>query len=598
MARSSVIISAVAVTFLTSMAGSVFSQEAVIVAFGDSTTAPRENVVVYATLLEEALATKGIAAKVVNAGVGGNTTADARARFERDVLAHKPDLAIIQFGLNDAAVDVWKNPPATQPRVSAEEYEKNLRYFVNTLKTRGAEIILMTPNASQWTEKTKQMYGKPPYQPDDPDGFNVLVSRYAEIVRQVARAEKVPLIDVYAAFQAYGKEPGQSIGDLLLDAEHPNSKGHQLVAELLLATQPLVDRLDGKRSTSAALKGEAMFEETLAVRIPRGDRGPRNMMGAIVLLKDGTLLMIFHPDGKGIMGIKSPDQGKTWGASFVLVPEPTAPAKGFYDCPSLLRLANGDILMTYCYSTHPTTPYYGHTYYRRSADEGKTWTDQFVLNPHPGYGFVQNDRIHILSTGRILAPAYYKAFFPSTKDHNGVVGMSFFSDDSGYSWQVSKNTVDMQPSVEVQEPDAVELKDGRIMMFARTYSGYPVRAYSSDGGESWSKGEAVPEIKMPYAGQPSVRRIPSTGDLLFIWISEKSVDQANPQIARRCALTSAISTDEGETFIHQRNIARDPEDDYGYQCVNFLGTDLAIVGYHCRDGLRVARIGIDWFYDK
>ena len=103
---------------------------------------------------------------------------------------------------------------------------------------------------------------------------------------------------------------------------------------------------------------------------------------------------------------------------------------------------------------------------------------------------------------------------------------------------------------------------------------------------------------MPYAGLPSVRRIPATGDLLFVWISERSVDKENPKVARRCALTSAISKDEGKTFIHQRNIARDPEDDFGYQCVDFLGNDLAIIGYHCRDGLRVARIDIDWFYGK
>ena len=103
---------------------------------------------------------------------------------------------------------------------------------------------------------------------------------------------------------------------------------------------------------------------------------------------------------------------------------------------------------------------------------------------------------------------------------------------------------------------------------------------------------------MPAAGLPSVRRIPSTGDLLFLWISEQSADKSNPQIVRRSCLTSAISKDEGRTFAHFRNIARDPEDDFGYQCIEFLGKDLAVVAYHARDGLHVARIGIDWFYGK
>ena len=140
------------------MTGAAFSQEMVVVAFGDSTTARRDKdgVVVYATLLERAFAAKGIPAKVVNAGVGGNSTTDARARFEKDVLAHKPNLVIIQFGLNDATVNVWTDPPATQPPVSAQQYEENLRYFVKTLKCRGAEIIMMTPNMSPLDGKVEE----------------------------------------------------------------------------------------------------------------------------------------------------------------------------------------------------------------------------------------------------------------------------------------------------------------------------------------------------------------------------------------------------------------------------------------------------------
>ena len=104
--------------------------------------------------------------RVINAGVGGNTTEMARKRFEADVLSHRPRIAIIQFGINDAAVDVWKTPPATQPRVSLERYEANLRHFVETLKSSHALVVLMTPNPLRWTPKLKEMYGRPPYQPE------------------------------------------------------------------------------------------------------------------------------------------------------------------------------------------------------------------------------------------------------------------------------------------------------------------------------------------------------------------------------------------------------------------------------------------------
>ncbi len=87
-----------------------------IVAFGDSTTAPRGNLKVYADILRDELT--GV--QVINAGVGGNTTSMARLRFEADVLTHAPDLVLIQFGINDSAIDVSRG--AAQPRVSRETY--------------------------------------------------------------------------------------------------------------------------------------------------------------------------------------------------------------------------------------------------------------------------------------------------------------------------------------------------------------------------------------------------------------------------------------------------------------------------------------------
>lgn len=205
-----------------------------VVAFGDSTTAPRGTLQVYADCLTRDLPKKGINAEIINAGIGGNTTANAKARFEEDVLDRHPDLVVIQFGINDSAVDVWKKPPATESRVKKNQYAENLERFVDTLRKAGCQVILMTPNPIRWTPGLKGQYGKPPYRPDRADGFNVTLSPYADCVRAVAKNKKVPLVDVYAAFQAYGKVKGQSVDDLLLDGMHPNDKGHRFVADLLI----------------------------------------------------------------------------------------------------------------------------------------------------------------------------------------------------------------------------------------------------------------------------------------------------------------------------------------------------------------------------
>ena len=206
-----------------------------IVAFGDSTTAFRSSIKkVYSQRVAEALPAHGISAWVVNSGVGSSTTREARSRFERDVLAHRPEVVIIMLGANDSAIDVWKNPPATQSRVSREEYGENLSYFCKTLKTQGAKVILMTPTPFRWTLKLKELYGKRPYDVDDPNGFSAPLAEYCEIMRKVAREEEVTLIDLFQAFQGYDRVDGQRVEDLLLDGMHPNDLGHELVTDLLV----------------------------------------------------------------------------------------------------------------------------------------------------------------------------------------------------------------------------------------------------------------------------------------------------------------------------------------------------------------------------
>jgi acyl-CoA thioesterase-1 len=74
-----------------------------IVALGDSLTAgyglaPEES---FPVRLQEALAARGVAAEVENAGVSGDTTAGGLARVE-GVLKQRPDAVIVELGANDA----------------------------------------------------------------------------------------------------------------------------------------------------------------------------------------------------------------------------------------------------------------------------------------------------------------------------------------------------------------------------------------------------------------------------------------------------------------------------------------------------------------
>jgi lysophospholipase L1-like esterase len=204
--------------------------EQVIVTFGDSTTAPRGKMVVYSDVLKDKLAGQY---QVINSGIGGNTTEMGRKRFESDVLAHNPAIVIIQFGINDSAVDVSATPPRDQPRLALDRYVENLNFFIRELQKKNARIILMTPNPMRWTEMLKKLYGKPPYNPDDADGLNATIKPYIEAVRKIAAEQNVELIDVYDEYAKLSTK-GESIDGLLPDGMHPNEKAHRMVGEKLL----------------------------------------------------------------------------------------------------------------------------------------------------------------------------------------------------------------------------------------------------------------------------------------------------------------------------------------------------------------------------
>ncbi len=215
-----------------------------IVMFGDSTTAPRPGAVekVYAQRVAEAL--QGVASSLTihNAGVGGNTTADALARMDRDVLAHQPRFVVVQFGINDSAIDVWKNPPAQEPRISPKEFEDNLRKIIARTRTAGADPILMTANPLCWTAKLKERYGKPPYDVSRSDGFeSPALVPYNEIIRNLAAELRVPLVDIHKQFQQ------RDTDKLLLDGMHPSDAGHEVIAQLLV---PVIRELAQSRASS------------------------------------------------------------------------------------------------------------------------------------------------------------------------------------------------------------------------------------------------------------------------------------------------------------------------------------------------------------
>ena len=106
-----------------------------VVAFGDSLYAgyglgPKES---FPVKLEQALKAKGIAVTISNAGVSGNTTAEAQRRlaFTLDGFQRKPDLMMVNLGGNDMLRGI-----------DPKETRANLTAICEELKRRGIPILL------------------------------------------------------------------------------------------------------------------------------------------------------------------------------------------------------------------------------------------------------------------------------------------------------------------------------------------------------------------------------------------------------------------------------------------------------------------------
>jgi acyl-CoA thioesterase-1 len=181
-----------------------------IVDFGDSLTAgyglmPEE---AFPAQLEAWLHRHGVAARVVNAGVSGDTTTGGLARLDW-ALADKPDLVILALGANDALRGI---EPST--------VRDNLDKMIERIEANGAKVLLLGMLAPpNWGEEYKRAFD--------------------QIFPELAHLHHLPLYPFFLEGVAMNPELNQP------DGLHPNEKG---VAVLVDRIAPVVAGMIGGAS--------------------------------------------------------------------------------------------------------------------------------------------------------------------------------------------------------------------------------------------------------------------------------------------------------------------------------------------------------------
>lgn len=142
---------------------------------------------------------------VVVTAIGGENAEAGAKRFERDVLALRPDVVTIDYALNDRGIGLSR-------------VETAWKAMIARAKASGAKVILLTP-----TPDTNAKL-------DDP---NDPLNQHAEQIRRLARENSVALVDSLALFQAR-IHAGETLESFMSQGNHPNRKGHEIVAAGLL----------------------------------------------------------------------------------------------------------------------------------------------------------------------------------------------------------------------------------------------------------------------------------------------------------------------------------------------------------------------------
>ena len=335
---------------------------------------------------------------------------------------------------------------------------------------------------------------------------------------------------------------------------------------------------------------------------PATAENPRYSEGSIAVLTDGSLLYATTEFVGGradhatahIIARASRDGGRTWEAPRVLQENV---GKQNVMSATLRRLEygrqDGPLGLVYLVKNGPDDL---KAFLKTSTDEAKTFSEPVLISDSPGYHVMNNDRITVLSTGRLICPvAWTENVFQQGGGH--FVCFCYFSDDGGKSWQKGAGTVD-QPKRGAMEPEVIELADGKLMMIVRTQLGVIATSISTDGGNEWGEPSQL-SVKAPES-PATIRRIPATGDLLLVWNNNYTPGAGHS--GKRTPLTAAVSSDEGKTWKNLRNLEEHADEAYAYTSILFVRDRVLLSYYVGQPGGRISSrfrsLPVSWLYEQ
>jgi hypothetical protein len=137
--------------------------------------------------------------------IGGEDARQGAARFTNEVLCHRPDVLFIDYALNDQ-------------RIGRDASLEAWTLMIVAALDRNAKVILLTATPDQRVDILDK---------------GTLLQQLCDQIVGLARTHNVGIVDSYKMFQNLSASGGK-ISDYMSQVNHPNGKGHQLVADAIL----------------------------------------------------------------------------------------------------------------------------------------------------------------------------------------------------------------------------------------------------------------------------------------------------------------------------------------------------------------------------
>ena len=154
--------------------------------------------------------------ELIGAGVSGNKIYDLYLRLESDVIAKKPDVAVIFIGVND----IW-HKGLLGTGTDFDKFGKFYSALADKLTAAKVKVVLCTP----------AVIGE---RSDFSNQFDGDLNLYSHWIRDFAAKNAFPLVDLRKAFLEYNLANNRSnaaSGILTTDKVHLNKQGNELVAD-------------------------------------------------------------------------------------------------------------------------------------------------------------------------------------------------------------------------------------------------------------------------------------------------------------------------------------------------------------------------------